>query len=136
MEQNLSLRIDNGIRVINVNDNGDTITLKLGDSEFQKKGIEIYDTLIKELKNLEDITTETTENTQKIEEFRKHIVKSIDEWIGNDTCYKIFGDISPSLDLITILFDELMPFIEDYNINREKRTQKITAKYNPARKGQ
>lgn len=135
MAEKLSLRIDNGVRIIEVNDDGDTINLNLGDSEFQKKGMEIYNALTEKIKIMEAITEETDENLQKIEDIRKSMVKSIDDWIGKDTCKKVFGNISPSLDLITIFISEIIPFIEEYNDNREKRTQKVMSKYNPNRKG-
>lgn len=135
MAEKISLRIDNGVRVIDVNDNGDTITLRLGDSEFQKKGYEINRTLIEEVKKIENITEETEENIEKIENFRKSVENSIDEWLGKDTCKKVFGDISPSLDLMTIFFGEIIPFFEDYNERREKHAQKVMNKYNPNRKG-
>lgn len=135
MAEKLSLRIDNGVRIIEVNDDGDTINLNLGDSEFQKKGMEIYNALTEKIKIMEAITEETDENLQKIEDIRKSMVKSIDDWIGKDTCKKVFGNISPSLDLITIFISEIIPFIEEYNDNREKRTQKVMNKYNPNRKG-
>lgn len=135
MAEKLSLRIDNGVRIIEVNDDGDTINLNLGDSEFQKKGMEIYNALTEKIKIMEAITEETDENLQKIEDIRKSMVKSIDDWIGKDTCKKVFGNISPSLDLITIFISEIIPFFEEYNDNREKRTQKVMSKYNPNRKG-
>ena len=135
MAEKLSLRIDNGVRIIEVNDDGDTINLNLGDSEFQKKGTEIYNALTEKIKIMEAITEETDENLQKIEDIRKSMVKSIDDWIGKDTCKKVFGNISPSLDLITIFISEIIPFFEEYNDNREKRTQKVMSKYNPNRKG-
>lgn len=133
--EKLSLRIDNGIRVIEVNDNGDTITLNLGDSEFQKKGSEIYKTLSEEIKKLDNIAEETEENLEKIENFRKNVENSIDVWLGKDTCKKVFGDISPSLDLMAIFLGEIIPFFEEYNENREKRTQNVMNRYNPNRKG-
>ena len=135
MAEKLSLRIDNGVRIIEVNDDGDTINLNLGDSEFQKKGTEIYNALTEKIKIMEAITEETDENLQKIEDIRKSMVKSIDDWIGKDTCKKVVGNSSPSLDLITIFISEIIPFFEEYNDNREKRTQKVMSKYNPNRKG-
>lgn len=135
MAEKLSLRIDNGIRNIEVNDKGDTITLRLGDSNFQKKGMEIHKTLVEKVKEIENITEENEANSEKIENFRKSVEISINEWLGEDTCKKVFGDISPSLDLMAILFSEIIPYFEEYNDSREKRTQKVMNKYNPNRKG-
>lgn len=133
MAERLSLRIDNGVRIIEVNDNGDTIALRLGDSEFQKKGVEAYQTLQNSISQLEDTAEE--ENEQILENFRNVVEKSIDDWIGEGTCKKVFGDISPSLDLLAYFFDEIIPIINEYNTKQANRNKQITNKYNPSRKG-
>lgn len=135
MAEKLSLRIDNGVRVIEVNDNGDTITLKLGDSEFQKKAYAIQKSLAEKFKEIENAEDITDENDERLEDFRKSMIKSIDEWIGENTCQKVFGNISPSLLLLSYFLDDIIPYIVEYNNMQEKRSNQIMNKYNPNRKG-
>lgn len=135
MTEKLSFRIDNGVRNIEVNDNGDTITLKLGDTNFQKKTFELYSSLGDKIKIAETLKEETPENIQKIDDIIQSTTNDIDNWLGKDTCKKIFGDILPSMNLIAELFDAIIPYIEEYNENRKRREQQRMTRYNPNRKG-
>lgn len=127
MSEKLSLRIDNGIREIEVNDNGDTITLKLGDRDFRQKVSNMFNTLLQKASDFDN------QKAQEIlDEIHSDMADGINELFGENACEKIFGKINPDEWVMLCFFNEIMPFVEEFN---SKRDRIILKKYNPKRRG-
>lgn len=142
-----SLRIKSDNIVIEVNDQGETITLPFGDQAFPNRVFEL-------IAGFEQKKNEIAEKTKEIEE-QQDIVDSLgfsqrqkdmvdmnlqlheyfkfktDEVFGAETCRKVFGDIVPSLDAFARFFDALSPYFEKH---AKQRNEKL-GKYNAGRTG-
>lgn len=128
------IRVNNSI-VINVNDNGDTITVNVEDQLFIEKFYVLCDRLDglkKELDTSEVKSKSEREKLQFMIEKTRGIMADIDSLFGEDACKKVFGDIVPNVYLIAEFFDQLTPMVEQYVGERKKR---INAKYSNKRKG-
>lgn len=128
------IRVNSGI-VVEVNDNGDTITVNAEDQGFIEKFFSLNE-------NLEKITTEVQaeelkkkserEQLHRIIDKTKEIMADIDSLFGENACRKVFGDIIPNPYLIADFFEQLTPIAEQY---MDKRQKIISAKYSNKRKG-
>lgn len=146
-----SIKIDNGIRKIGVNDNGDYIELSVHDRDLQNRFAnllgwfdeqqKIVDSKGKEFTKKhgdgpiisEDEEGEVKINTSAIidatsieTDFYKECCEKIDEVFGKDTCKKVFGDIIPDDVLITEFFEQIAPVLGKL---AEERGEKIGNRY-------
>ncbi len=128
------IRVNRGI-VVNVNDDGDTITVNVEDQQFIDRFYGLIDKLDKisaEMGSEAVKALETRLQVQKIMGLTKELMSDIDEMFGEGCCRKVFGDIIPSPYLIADFFDQLTPIAEQYMDERQKT---IAKKYNRNRKG-
>ncbi len=128
------IRVNSGI-VIEVNDNGDTITVNTEDQMFLEKFISLsekFDEITQELHNTEIKDKGEREKLRWQIDKTKEIMAGIDDMIGEDTCKKVFGNIIPNPYLIADFFEQLTPIAEQYMSARQK---KISEKYSRNRKG-
>lgn len=128
------IRVSRGI-VINVNDEGETITLNVDDQNF----IDKFYSLINRLDEItQKMKSEEVKAKSEQEQVRIMLVETedlmarIDSMFGAESCRKVFGDIVPSPYLIADFFEQLTPVAEQYMDARQK---KISEKYNSQRKG-
>lgn len=127
------IRVNSGI-VVEVNDNGDTITVNAEDQYFIEKFLGLHE----KLHNIAKMDTKELEEKNEHEqigimiETTKEIMAGIDGLFGENACKKVFGDIVPSPYLIADFFEQLTPIAEQYMDERQK---KIASKYNRNRKG-
>lgn len=127
------IRVNSGI-VVEVNDNGDTITVNAEDQYFIEKFLGLNEKLDSIAK------TDTKELEEKSEreqigfmiETTKEIMTEIDGLFGENACKKVFGDIVPSPYLIADFFEQLAPIATQYMDERQKI---IAQKYSRSRKG-
>jgi len=141
------LRIDNGIREIEVNDNGDCICIPIDDNAFFERARNFLDwiekqkdALEKELENRPKQNHETTEtgiaDIDVIEmqtRLSEEICKELDKLLGEGCCRKVFiGIQSPSIVLIFDFLDQLIPILQKF---AGERNEKINYKYSKNRKG-
>lgn len=129
-----SIRVNRGI-VINVNDEGGTITVNVEDQQF-------LDKFYNYIQSLEDISKFMSSKEIKVkpeqEKVQIGIVKTkelmikLDELFGENCCKKVFGDMIPNFYLIADLFDQLTPIVEKYMTERKKY---ISSKYSRSRTG-
>lgn len=130
--ENKKIRVNTGI-TIEVNDNGDTIVVRVDDSNFVDA---FYDLLEMMEQKEKEIAASKYENDREklsfVKEKMKEIVRQIDQLFGQDTCKKVFGDIIPSGYAVADFFEQLVPIISEYSDARQK---KIAEKYNRSRKG-
>ena len=145
-----SLRIDNGLRQIEVNDKGECIEFSVVSNDFfrafsdllqwfdgQENRQEIKD-MEKQQENVasengEDINYEALESVLNIrEKISEEACEKIDAIFGSRASRKIFGSIVPDMFLIAEFFEKIAPFIAKY---AKERSQTINKKYNKNRKG-
>lgn len=133
------IRVNNGAKRIEVNDDGDYIVLNFADQSFPDRFFSMLDRV-----------TETTNAAQKKEdeikakyesgsmdllravsslnrEVHASIASEIDGFFGADTCKKVFGDIVPGIDLVDDFFQQLMPYFRQYGQERAQRMSKYSA---------
>lgn len=134
--------------ILEINDNGDTIEFDLTDItlperimnageeiiKIGKKYTEKEKELIKKYgKNAKDLSKKDEENLSKeymslVKEHGKEMRKQFDSFLGEGTCYKIFGD-KESIDQYNRLMNGLQPHFEKMHIQKEKAQQKLVDKY-------
>lgn len=130
----LKLRIDTGVRKIEVNDNGDYIMLQVADQsvpwKLEKFFNDIKDKTAKltELSGSEDNKEAFLELTYELNVFAK---ESVDNIFGADTCKKALGDIIPPFEMSLELANDLVQYFIEY---AESRVKKLS-KYSPDRMG-
>lgn len=139
-----SIRVDTGAKRIEVNDEGEYITLNFADQSLPTRFFAMADDF--QAKEPEyraraealDANTELTEyermraTAQLNLEFHTYFKEQIDALFGLETCRKVFGDIVPSVELYGDFLAQLTPYFEQYG---KERAEKLRQKYNPARKG-
>lgn len=147
-EQMNSLRVNSRAKRIQVNDQGEYITLDFGDQRFLPDLLALMD----EFKAVEtdygsraaeiDAMPENTqdESTAKIAataafnlELCTHLKRQVDEAFRDDVCRKVFGNITPSVAAFAEFFDQLSNIIRALRTEQDetlqKRIEHYTAKY-------
>lgn len=145
-----SLRIDNGLKKIEVNDAGEYIEFSVASNDFFRAFSDLLQWFdgqenrqdIKDMeKQQEDIVSENGENINyealnSIIDIREKISKEacekIDAIFGLDASKKVFGSITPDMFMVADFFEKITPLIERY---AKERNQTISKKYNKNRKG-
>lgn len=142
------LRVNSGIKNIEVNDNGDYISIPISDASF-------YERFGAVMKNFEQ---KETEYNQKVKELSKkhkdkpsddvdmivdgiHLYSGIckdtcaelDKLFGEGCCRKVFTGVeNPGVELIGDFFEQIAPLLNQY---AKERNQRINLIYNHNRKG-
>lgn len=137
------IRVNNGAKKIEVNDNGDSITLNFGDHDFPNRFFAMLDkvqSLAEDAESRGKVLGETCE-AGSLEwmraaaaldgELHRAIMAEVDGLFGPGTCKKVFGDIVPGVELFDDFFQQLLPYFEQYGKERAKRMEK----YSAARRG-
>lgn len=145
-----SLRIDNGLKRIEVNDAGEYIEFSVVDSEFYRAFFELLQWFDeqenrKEIKEMEEqgdkvisgdgskINYDAANSVLDIrEKISKEACGNIDNIFGAESSRKIFGSIVPDMYMIADFFEQIAPLIEKY---AKERNQSINKKYSKSRKG-
>lgn len=142
------LRVDSGIKNIEVNDNGDYISIPISDAAFYErfgalmKNFEQKQTEIKQKasalsekhkdKPSDDVDT-IVDSIQLYSELCRYTCAELDKLFGEGCCQKVFAGIqNPSVELIGDFFDQITPLLNQY---AKERNQKIDLMYNRNRKG-
>lgn len=135
------LHIARNIKKIEVNDDGEFITLNFDDLElpyryygmlrrFEQDRVKFTNELAKKLKNKpSSICTE--ELVEAEYNLNIYFRDAVDEIFGEGTCRKVYGDILPSFEMHMQFFDALRPYFEE----EAKRRQEKMNKYNAKRSG-
>lgn len=147
-----SIRVNTGVKKIEVNDAGEYIILNFADQSFPKRYFDMLQRVQERAQKDEQTEKEIKEKIKPVdsenelissnlepvgelialnESLHRYIMAEVDSLFGPDTCLKVFGDIVPSIDLFNEFFTQLMPFFEEYSKSREAKMNK----YNAARMG-
>ncbi len=145
-----SLRIDNGLKKIEVNDAGEYIEFSVLNNDFFRGFSELMQWFdeqntqgsIKEMEeqagkvvsgNGDEINHEALNNVLDIrDKVSKEACGKIDNIFGNEASRKIFCGIVPDMYSIAEFFEKIAPIIEKY---AKERNQAISKKYSKNRKG-
>ena len=107
-----SIRVNSGVKIIEVNDAGETISLPLSDDSF----IQGFFQLLNELKDKADAISAKDNDVMcaidAVVEFDKEIRDKTDALIGENTCKKVFGAVLPSSDQFLDFFSQLIPIVD------------------------
>lgn len=137
------IRVNNGAKKIEVNDNGDYITLDFGDNSFPDRFFNLIDNVAKRAEEAipaaQKIAEEHEENGEAFmretaalwRKVHEDIMEEVDAFFGPGTCKKVFGDIVPGVELYDDFFRQLMPYFEEFSRERAAKLEK----YSPARMG-
>lgn len=145
-----SLRIDNGLKRIEVNDAGEYIEFSVVDNRFFRSFFDLLQWFDKqenrkEIKEMEqqndkvvsddgnkinyDIANSIIDTREKIS---KEACEKIDNIFGTEASRKIFVNVVPDMYMIADFFEQITPLVEKY---AKERNQSINKKYNKSRKG-
>lgn len=145
-----SLRVDNGLKEIEVNDKGEYIEFSVVSNDFFRAFSDLLQWFdgqenrqdIKEMEkqqeevvseNGEEINYEALNNILDIrEKISKEACEKIDAIFGGEASRKVFGSITPDMYMVADFFEQITPLIERY---AKERNQTINKKYNKNRKG-
>ena len=142
-----SLRIDNGIKKIEVNDAGECIEFSINDDKvltsFWAFGewLEEQEKAVKELQNKNKESDANNEEedrkaTGEVIALRSKInnesCERIDSIFGTGASRKLFGSVIPDLYMVVDFLDKVTPFIEKYAKEHKKA---IDSRYNKNRRG-
>lgn len=146
---NTGIRVNTGVKRIEVNDDGDYITINLNDNSFLDRFFSMYENIMKmadessakeaAIREKYKDAAETENGSEKIQdgllkdvfslykEGGKAMMAEVDGLFGPGTCKKVFGDITPSFELQLDFFDQLIPYLQEFAKEKVKRMKKYSA---------
>lgn len=132
------IRITRNIKRIEVNDNGEFITLDFDDlnlpyryygmiKRLEKDRVKFAQELQEKLRDKTGMdSAEELVNAER--ELNIYFRDAIDEVFGEGTCRKVYGDILPSIDMHLQFFDAIRPYFEEEAQRRRQKMNKYSAK--------
>lgn len=132
------IRIARNIKRIEVNDNGEFITLDFDDlnlpyryygmiKHLEKDRVKFAQELQEKLRDKTGMdSAEELVNAER--ELNIYFRDAIDEVFGEGTCRKVYGDILPSIDMHLQFFDAIRPYFEEEAQRRRQKMNKYSAK--------
>lgn len=129
-----SIRVNSCDKQIEVNDDGDYITLRLGDAAFtntltqlvkdaQHRAVELNK------KNPDATPDEAAAFASENEKMCVQIADRIDGLFGEGTRKKVFGDRVPDFTSITEFFTQIAALVKEFETARAAESAKRIAKY-------
>lgn len=127
------------IKKIKVNDNDDYIEINLNDSEL----LENYTNMVQEISNYSktevlneeeeeansDDIEETINSIKKSLSIHKKIAETVDKYIGEGTCLKVFGVKYPTADSVFEFLVEYQGLIEKFTGEKLKSIESVKSNY-------
>lgn len=126
------------IKKIKVNDNDEYIEINLNDSEL----LENYTNMVQEISNYSktEVSNENTEvNSDNIEEtinsikkslsIHKKIAETVDKYIGDGTCIKVFGVKYPTADSVFEFLINYQDLLEKFTGEKLKSIESVKSNY-------
>lgn len=141
-----SIKVDDGVRRIKVNEDGEFLSLSVNDVTLFDRFADLADWFYKKQTELseygndfdtrhaqdEDEAPAVLEAIRKRTEIFRECCTQIDHVFGKDCCRKVFGGILPDEDLIGDFLEQMSGIIEKM---AEERGEKLRARYSRARQG-
>lgn len=123
------IRIQNEVKKIEVNDNGDYISVPVNDVRFIRNFHACYEKWDKAKKKLDNsAASDTGEMLNILVDTVDGFVDDIDLLFGKGSCDKIFGGY-PSADGIADFFAQFMPIFERLTNQEKENSEKRIRKY-------
>ncbi len=126
------------IKKIKVNDNDEYIEINLNDSEL----LENYTNMVQEISNYskpEILNEETEVHSDDIEEtinsikkslsIHKKIAETVDKYIGEGTCVKVFGVKYPTADSVFEFLVKYQELLEKFTGEKLKSIESVKTNY-------
>lgn len=132
------IRITRNIKRIEVNDNGEFITLDFDDlnlpyryygmlKRLEKDRVKFAQELQEKLRDKTGMdSAEELVNAER--DLNIYFRDAVDEVFGEGTCRKVYGDILPSIDMHLQFFDAIRPYFEEEAQRRRQKMNKYSAK--------
>lgn len=132
------IRITRNIKRIEVNDNGEFISLDFDDlnlpyryygmlKRLEKDRVKFAQELQEKLRDKTGMdSAEELVNAER--DLNIYFRDAIDEVFGEGTCRKVYGDILPSIDMHLQFFDAIRPYFEEEAQRRRQKMNKYSAK--------
>lgn len=141
-----SIRVDSGIKKIEVNDDGECISIPISDTAFYERFANILKYFDEKQKDIEQKVHEISEkysdneNTEKAfdevkmySDLCRNVCSELDKLFGEGCCRKVFvGNEVPGIELIGDFFEQITPILQRFV---QERNKKIELRYNRHRKG-
>ena len=132
------IRISRNIKRIEVNDNGEFITLDFDDlnlpyrfyamlKRLEKDRIKFAQQLQERFKDKSG-SDSTEELVEAEHDLNIYFRDAVDEVFGEGTCRKVYGDILPSIDMHLQFFDAIRPYFEEEAKRRRQKMSRYSAK--------
>ncbi len=122
-----SIRVNSGVKVIEVNDKGETISLPLSDDSFIKGFFDLVNEIKDKATAIAKKKGDVLDTLDDIVAFDKDVQSKIDALMGENTCAKVFGAVLPSSDQILDFFAQLKPIIDSHVEKRAENMNKYSA---------
>lgn len=122
-----SIRVNSGVKVIEVNDKGETISLPLSDDSFVKGFFDLLNEIKEKATAISEKKCDVLDTLDDIVAFDKDVKDKIDALIGENTCAKVFGAVLPSSDQFLDFFAQLTPIIDSHVEKRAANMSKYSA---------
>lgn len=137
-----SIRVKNQTKEIEVNDNGDSIRLQLGNPDFTNRLVTLMNRAHAASGELAEHTPgspdEVEEFVRKSAEVCANISAELDAVFDDEVTRKVFGEQTPDFAALSDFFTQIAALINQFEAERrkesEKRIAKYTAKYTNGRK--
>lgn len=133
------IRVATGAKRIEVNDDGDYITLDFSDNSLPDRFFAMVDRVqgraneaVPEAEKIEAQHEKGSEGYMRAtaalwRNVHEDIMAEVDGFFGAGTCKKVFGDIVPGIELYDDFFTQLMPYFEQAGKERAQRMSKYSA---------
>lgn len=122
-----SIRVDSGTKRIEVNDDGDVILLHLGDDGFIRDFYKLVETFQQRAESVKVDESDILGSMDRVTSLSAATKEDVERLFGEGTCKKVFGDITPSIDIFLDFVYQLLPFFEEYSKNRVSKMKKYSA---------
>lgn len=132
------IKSSSSIKKIKVNDNDEYIEINLNDSEL----LENYTNMVQEISNYskpEILNEETEVHSDDIEEtinsikkslsIHKKIAETVDKYIGEGTCVKVFGVKYPTADSVFEFLVKYQELLEKFTGEKLKSIESVKTNY-------
>ena len=117
----------NGVKRIEVNDEGEYILLPVGDDQFLRNFYALVDEAQKKAAEIQTDSNDILGSMDVIVAFDKYMMERVDGLFGAETCHKVFGNILPGVEMYLEFFTLLTPYLEEYKKDRAEAISKYSA---------
>lgn len=124
------IRIQRNIKRIEVNDEGECITLDFNDQSLPYRFLRMLKEIHAKQREFEEKLDGEDSVYSAVEfehEINLYFKAKIDELFGEGTCRKVYGDILPSIEMHADFLTQLTPYFEEYAKQRREKMSRYNA---------